>query len=57
MRPIVPDLPTEARADRAEALLLEIVRALAPTPIVYAAALMGLSPPTMKQLLQARAAA
>jgi len=33
------------------------VRALAPTPIVYAAALMGLSPPTMKQLLQARAAA
>jgi DNA-binding NtrC family response regulator len=51
-----PDLPTEALADSAEALLLEIVRALAPTPIVYAAALMGLSPPTMKQRLQARAA-
>jgi DNA-binding Lrp family transcriptional regulator len=50
-----PDLPSEGLADRAEALLLEIVLRHAPTPIAYAAALMGLSPPTMKQRLAARA--
>ncbi len=51
-----PDLPSDALADRADALLLEVVLAYAPTPIAYAAALMGLSPPTMKQRLSARAA-
>jgi len=50
-----PDLPSDALADRAEALLLELVLRCAPTPIAYASALMGLSPPTMKQRLAARA--
>ncbi|MGE0816001.1 MAG: sigma 54-interacting transcriptional regulator [Vicinamibacterales bacterium] len=49
------DLPPAPLADKAEDLLLEIVLAEAPSPIGYAAALMGLSPPTMKQRLQARA--
>ena len=49
-----PDLPSDALADRAEALLLELVLRYAPTPIAYASALMGLSPPTMKQRLAAR---
>ncbi len=51
-----PDLPSEALADRAEALLLEVVLTYVPTPITYAAALMGLSPPTMKHRLATRAA-
>ncbi len=51
-----PDLPSDALADRAEALLLELVLRYAPAPIAYASALMGLSPPTMKQRLAARAA-
>ncbi len=51
-----PDLPSEALADRAEALLLEVVLTHVPTPITYAAALMGLSPPTMKHRLATRAA-
>jgi DNA-binding NtrC family response regulator len=51
-----PDLPGEPLADRAETLLLEVVLAQAPTPIGYAAALMGFSPPTMKQRLAARRA-
>ncbi|MBL8138476.1 MAG: hypothetical protein JNL48_17775, partial [Acidobacteria bacterium] len=51
-----PDLPSDALADRAESLLLEIVLAIAPSPVAHAAALMGLSPPTMKQRLAARAA-
>jgi DNA-binding NtrC family response regulator len=51
-----PDLPSEGLADRAESLLLEVVLAHAPAPIGYAAALMGFSPPTMKQRLAARAA-
>ncbi|MEZ5417578.1 MAG: sigma 54-interacting transcriptional regulator [Vicinamibacterales bacterium] len=50
-----PDLPSAGLADRAEALLLEVVLRHAPTPVAYAAALMGLSPPTMKQRLAARA--
>jgi hydrogenase-4 transcriptional activator len=50
------DLPADGLADRADALLLDVVLALAPTPIAYAAALMGLSPPTMKQRLVTRAA-
>jgi len=50
-----PDLPSDALADRAEALLLELVLRYAPAPIAYASALMGLSPPTMKQRLAARA--
>ena len=50
------DLPTEALADRAESLLLDIVLSHAPSPIAYAAALMGLSPPTLKQRLASRAA-
>ena len=51
-----PDQPSEALADRAETLLLDVVLAHAPAPIAYAAALMGLSPPTMKQRLASRAA-
>ncbi len=50
------DLPSEGFADRTEALLFDAVFACAPTPIAYAAALMGLSPPTLKQRLVAREA-
>jgi transcriptional regulator with GAF, ATPase, and Fis domain len=50
------DLPSEGFADRTDALLFDAVRAYAPTPIGYAAALMGLSPPTLKQRLVAREA-
>ena len=49
-----PDLPADGLADRAEALLLDLVLTHAPTPVAYAAALMGLSPPTMKQQLADR---
>ena len=49
-----PDLQPEGFADRIEALLLEVVLRHAPTPLAYSAALMGLSPPTMKQRLAAR---
>lgn len=38
-----PDLPVEALADRVESLLLDIVLVHAPSPIAYAAALMGLA--------------
>ena len=48
------DLPVDGLADRAESLLLDVVLAHAPTPMAYAAALMGLSPPTMKQRLATR---
>jgi hydrogenase-4 transcriptional activator len=50
------DLPSEDLADRAEALLFDAVFACAPTPLAYAATLMGLSPPTLKQRLVAREA-
>ncbi len=48
------DLPVDGLADRAESLLLDVVLTHAPTPLAYAAALMGLSPPTMKQRLATR---
>ena len=52
-----PDLVPEGFADRVETLLLDVVLRYAPSPLAYAAALMGLSPPTMKQRLAARQAA
>ena len=48
------DLPAGCLADRVEALLLEVVLAAVPAPLAYAATLMGLSTPTMKQRLAAR---
>ena len=48
------DLPPGGLADRVEALLLEVVLAAVPAPLAYAATLMGLSTPTMKQRLAAR---
>jgi DNA-binding NtrC family response regulator len=50
------DLPSEGLADRTESLLLDVVLSHAPAPIGYAAALMGLSPPTMKHRVAMRAA-
>ena len=50
-----PDLVSDGFADRVEALLLEVVLRHAASPLAYAAALMGLSPPTMKQRLAERA--
>ncbi len=52
-----PDLVPEGFADRVETLLLDVVLRYAPSPLAYAAALMGLSPPTMKQRLAVRQAA
>ena len=51
------DLPAGCLADRVDALLLEVVLAAVPAPLAYAATLMGLSTPTMKQRLAARDAA
>ncbi len=48
------DLPAGCLADRVEALLLDVVLAAVPAPLAYAATLMGLSTPTMKQRLVAR---
>ena len=48
------DLPPGCLAASVEALLLEVVLAAVPAPLAYAATLMGLSTPTMKQRLAAR---
>ncbi len=49
-----PDLPEGCLADRVDALLLEVVLDAVPAPLAYAATLMGLSTPTMKQRLASR---
>ena len=49
------DLPPGGLSDRVDALLLGVILAHDPLPLAYAAVLMGLSSPTMKQRMAARA--
>ncbi len=52
-----PDLPSGGLADRVDTLLLDVVLGAVPTPLAYAATLMGLSTPTLKTRLASRPAA